>query len=192
METFSALLAICAGNSPGTGEFPAKRPVTQSFDVSFDLRRNKWLNKQSWGWWFETLLRPLWRQCNAHVRQQPVYKCAIPQQLMVWRRKGLRHQQQWCWPISPESSSLVFWYQKLSFKILDFHCVHKCIAAAYGLLYTCPLYCYTDLTWTHRRLYALGITELHCVMDELQCIGVIIGNSRQFSEAFGRPLHSPN
>ena len=34
MDTFSALLAICAGNSPVTGEFPAQRPVTRSFDVS--------------------------------------------------------------------------------------------------------------------------------------------------------------
>ena len=25
---------------------------------------NRWLSKQSWGWWFETLLRPLWCQCN--------------------------------------------------------------------------------------------------------------------------------
>ena len=33
METFSALLAICAGNSPVTGEFPAQRPVTRSFEV---------------------------------------------------------------------------------------------------------------------------------------------------------------
>ena len=41
METFSALLAICAGNSPVNGEFPAQRPVTRSFDVSFDLRLNK-------------------------------------------------------------------------------------------------------------------------------------------------------
>ena len=65
METFSALLAICAGNSPVPGEFPTQKPVTQNFDVSFDLRRNKRLNKQqSWGWWFETLLRPLWRQCD--------------------------------------------------------------------------------------------------------------------------------
>ena len=30
METFTALLAICAGNSPVTGEFPAQRPVTRS------------------------------------------------------------------------------------------------------------------------------------------------------------------
>ena len=41
METFSALLAICAGNSPVTGEFPTQRPVTRSFDVFFDLRLNK-------------------------------------------------------------------------------------------------------------------------------------------------------
>ena len=41
METFSALLAICAGNSPVHGEFPVKRPVTQSFDVFFDLRLKK-------------------------------------------------------------------------------------------------------------------------------------------------------
>ena len=46
METFSALLAICAGNSPVTGEFPAQRPVTRSFDVFFDLCLNKgWVNK---------------------------------------------------------------------------------------------------------------------------------------------------
>ena len=49
METFSALLAICAGNSPVPGEFPTQRPVTRSFDVYFDLRLNKWLSKQSWG-----------------------------------------------------------------------------------------------------------------------------------------------
>ena len=55
METFSALLAICAGNSPASGEFPAQRPVTRSFDVFFDMCLNKRLRKQSWGWWFETL-----------------------------------------------------------------------------------------------------------------------------------------
>ena len=65
METFSALLAICAGNSPVTGKFPTQRPVTRSFDVFFDLRLNKRLSKQSWGWWFETLSCPLWRHRNA-------------------------------------------------------------------------------------------------------------------------------
>ena len=46
------------------GEFPAKRPVTRSLNVFFDQRLNKRLSKQSWGWWFETLSRPLWRHCN--------------------------------------------------------------------------------------------------------------------------------
>ena len=46
MKAFSALLALCAGNSPVPGEFPAQRPVTRSFDVFFDLRRiNGWVNK---------------------------------------------------------------------------------------------------------------------------------------------------
>ena len=66
METFSALLAICAGNSPVPGEFPAQGPVTRSFGVFFDLRLNKRLRKQPWGWWFETLSRPLWRHRNVH------------------------------------------------------------------------------------------------------------------------------
>ena len=34
------------GESPVTGEFPAHRPVTQAFDVLFDLRLNKRLSKQ--------------------------------------------------------------------------------------------------------------------------------------------------
>ena len=64
METFSALLAMCAGNSPVTGEFPAQRPVTRSFDVFFDLRMNERLSrpKHSWGWWLEAASRPLRRQ----------------------------------------------------------------------------------------------------------------------------------
>ena len=66
METFSALLAICARNSLVTGEFPAQRPVTWSFGVFFDLRLNIRLSKQ-WGcWWFETPSRPLWRHCNVY------------------------------------------------------------------------------------------------------------------------------
>ena len=48
----------------GHGEFPSQRPVTRSFDVFFDPRLNKWLSKQSWGWWFETSSCPLWRHCN--------------------------------------------------------------------------------------------------------------------------------
>ena len=46
METFSTLLALCAGNSPVIYEFPSQRPVTQFFDVvnnlyAGDLRRHR-------------------------------------------------------------------------------------------------------------------------------------------------------
>ena len=82
METFSALLTICAGNSPVPGEFPPQRPVTQSFDVLFDLRPNKRLSKQWWGWWFETPSCPLWRQCNGFksgTAKTPSYKLLMTQ-----------------------------------------------------------------------------------------------------------------
>ena len=77
METFSALLALCAGNSPVTDEFPAQRPMTRSFGVFFDLCINNLLSKQSWGWWFETPSVSLWRHCNE--------KCIILV-LSVWKR----------------------------------------------------------------------------------------------------------
>ena len=66
METFSVLLALCAGNSPVTGDFPTQKPVTRSFDVFFDLHLEyKRLSKKWWGWWLETPSRSLWRHCNA-------------------------------------------------------------------------------------------------------------------------------
>ena len=52
------------GNSLVTGEFPAQRPVTWSFDVFLDLHLKKQLSKQSWGWWFEKPSRPLWCHYN--------------------------------------------------------------------------------------------------------------------------------
>ena len=82
METFAALLDLCAGNSPVTGEFPAQRPVTRSFDVFFDLRLNKQLSKQWWGWWFETPSRPLWRHCNVWPKS---YKPNCWYQCKLWR-----------------------------------------------------------------------------------------------------------
>ena len=52
------------GNSLVHGEFSAKRPVTRSFDVFFDVPLNKRLSKQSRGWRFETLSLSLWRHRN--------------------------------------------------------------------------------------------------------------------------------
>ena len=70
MKTFSALLTICAGNSPVPGEFPAQRPVTRSFDVCFHLHPYKRLSKQCWGWWFETLSCSLWRHRDVKSAHQ--------------------------------------------------------------------------------------------------------------------------
>ena len=64
VETFSALLDLCAGNSPVSDEFPAQRPVTRNFDVFFDLRQIKRLSEHSQGWWFETPPHPLRRHSN--------------------------------------------------------------------------------------------------------------------------------
>ena len=55
---------------PLCGEFTGDRwiPTTKASDAElwcfFYLHLNKRLSKQSWGWWFETLSRPLWRRCN--------------------------------------------------------------------------------------------------------------------------------
>ena len=59
MKTFSALLALCTGNSPVTSEFPTQRP-----DVLCDVRLNKRLNKQSRPQWFETPSRSSLRHCH--------------------------------------------------------------------------------------------------------------------------------
>ena len=50
METYSTLLAICAGNSPVPGEFPAQRPVTRA--LMFPLIYvwiNGWVNNREAG-----------------------------------------------------------------------------------------------------------------------------------------------
>ena len=106
METFSALLPICAGNSPVIGEYPAQRTVTRSFAVFFDLRLNKRLSKQWWGWWFETPSRPLWRHCNAFFiyvfNLISVCTCrlqllaAVDKECFVINPKVLKQAHVWC------------------------------------------------------------------------------------------------
>ena len=60
MVTFSALLAICAGNLLVIGEFPTQGPVTRSFDVFFDLRLNNGsVNNREAGYLF-------WMICNSY------------------------------------------------------------------------------------------------------------------------------
>ena len=50
METFSALLAICAGNAPVPGEFPTQRPVTRSLMLSLIcVWINSWVSNREAG-----------------------------------------------------------------------------------------------------------------------------------------------
>ena len=93
MEAVSALLAICAGNSPVTGKLPAQRPVTRSFGVFFDLCVNKLLSKRSRVWWFETPQCPLWRHCKD---KEPVH------------RNGTRRASKWS-VIVEISSDVIAW-----------------------------------------------------------------------------------
>ena len=62
---------LLCGEFTFTGEFPSQRTVMQSFNVFFDLRLNKRLSKQSWGWWFEMPSRSLWRHCNGNNHTWP-------------------------------------------------------------------------------------------------------------------------
>ena len=92
MGTFSVLLALCAGNSPVTGEFSSQRSVTQSFDVYFDLRQNTKLDKQSRRRWFETPSRSLWRNYNdlnnwglmVNIMHTEIFKCIVLKEMLVF------------------------------------------------------------------------------------------------------------
>ena len=65
------------------GEFtgPQWIPHTKACDTElwyfFDLRLNKRLSKQPWGWWFETPSWSLWRQCNVAPWQVSVFNDTI-------------------------------------------------------------------------------------------------------------------
>ena len=103
---FSALLALCAGNSTVTGEFPSQRPVTRSFYIFFDLRLDKRMSKQSRRRWFETPSRSLWHLCNGDLNlrlKSDLEKCPISNLDILFKEKyamwdhGCHHHSQNHW-----------------------------------------------------------------------------------------------
>ena len=108
-------MTLCAGNSPVTGEVPAQRPVTRSFDVFFDLCLNKRLSKHSWGWWFETPWRPLWRHCNVNMLRKPStheYHCVLStHRYGMYATRSLSHKT--CWQHKVEKHMFFFSWQKV-------------------------------------------------------------------------------
>ena len=152
METFSALLAICAGNSPVTGGSPTQKPVTRSFDGFFDLRLNKRLSKQTWVWLYETPSRSLWCHCNDSNRTNTFLATVI---LFDYNKPVAQIPQCTC-PIShnvPFCSKNVHIY------------VSKCCIV--GLFIVCGivgfvrLVYWMSLTWNYTALQNFGITWEH-------------------------------
>ena len=97
METFSMSLAFGAGNSPVTREFSTERPVAWSFNVFFDLHLNKWLSKQSWGWWFEMPWHPLWHHCNESTIRWTPKDLIDDKSTWAWLWPGAVRQQAITW-----------------------------------------------------------------------------------------------
>ena len=90
METFSALLALCEGNSPVIGQWI---PLTKASDAElwcfFDLGLNKRLSKQSWDWWFETPSRPLWRHMTRQLCCRGICKMVAISLSWMYLQNGL-------------------------------------------------------------------------------------------------------
>ena len=96
------------GEFTSSGEFPTQRPMLRNFDVFFDLRLNKRLSKQPWGWWFETPSWSLWRRCNdqewygIQSQRKRVNVCisnwwtgSTYVYIMVWCWMGIMLSSQW-------------------------------------------------------------------------------------------------
>ena len=91
METFPASLAFVWGIHRWPVNSPHKGQWRGALVFSLICALNKRLSKQSWGWWFETPSRSLWRDCNAkppneHTPRRGV--CVIASLfIVVWGRE---------------------------------------------------------------------------------------------------------
>ena len=105
------------GEFTGPGEFPTQRSVTRSFDVFFDLRLNKRLSKQPWGWWYETPSWSLWRQCNGVIKEAItfLYYCITGPCANRWipLAKGQSHE-------SVFRSSIFLWANRGDYQIVGY------------------------------------------------------------------------
>ena len=71
-NTFRVTVPLC-GEFIGHRWKLSQRPMTQSFDISFDLCLNKCLSKQSRRRWFERPSRSLWHQYNDAKMKKKIY-----------------------------------------------------------------------------------------------------------------------
>ena len=157
METFSALLAICAGNSPVPG-----------FDVFFDLRLNKRLSKQSWGWWFETLSCPLWRHCNAIIPTSHAYSL-----------KWLSRHPCYGWYMYYAMIITFLWGRR--FKFLPSHSLRDdesrfkiCVLVGCGILERC-IVGFVNLTYYEYKIRTLGFDVISSCYVAQDAVSISLG-----------------
>ena len=158
METFSALLAICAGKFTGLGEFHAQRPVTRSFDVFFDLPMNKRLSKHSWGWWLDTPSCPLWRQRN--VAGEPLVTGGFPLQkssiVELWFLLMLSHGD----PLNKRRVALIWDVNVLMWRHCKMRISNVCYLVTDSALLTLILYLQTTITTPGLCWYKIVLSPL--------------------------------
>ena len=58
---------------------------------SFICAWMKRLSKQSWGWWFETPSRPLWRHCSALMAYEKVKGNLVYRNTLKWKNHHNQH-----------------------------------------------------------------------------------------------------
>ena len=100
-EPFSALLAICPGNLPVTGEFPAQRAVTRSFYV-FCAWINCWANNGDTGdlrshrahYDVTVMYHDLCsKQVNDNLSEWVPMLCSFPNKINYYTRGGSQYLQ---------------------------------------------------------------------------------------------------
>ena len=118
MKTFSALLAICAGNLPVTGELLAPRPVTRSFIFSLICARiNGWVNNRENGdlrrfraHYDVTVVKKIALNPNLATNGSLPFDYMVPANMIVWAH------------IVTINFTLTFLVALYSFAIADWFC----------------------------------------------------------------------
>ena len=130
METFSALLANCTGNSPVPAELPKQRPVTRSLGVFVDLRlKKRWENNREAGdlrryrAHYDVIVMPL--ICAPSGSYWP-YVCF---EAMAWPWKGDKPSSQPTRTLLTHTSVTMpinlLWYDQLLHFVVSHHCQLK-------------------------------------------------------------------
>ena len=173
METLSALLALCVcvcvcvgGGGGGIHQSPVNSPHTDQWCGAlmfyFDLRLNKRLSKQSWGWWFETPSRSLWRRCNGYTLWQSpsnfhvMHLVSRPTKQISWHSApNVMISISWFWG-ADFLSKVNFWWRLR--KIITIYAWYLCYSTSQNILL--PLW-WQALPGAKRRRPALPASAVY-------------------------------